>query len=191
MDRAIETITTVSLKPLLLGSFFMGFALGLVGCTGSRDGSSSDGSSDYAEEIRKHEASFDPSAYNPDLKAVLKEELEKAAARKETPVEVTNPGVPELVSGFRVQVLASSNIDEASRQKEMVEEIFPEEWFYIVYDPPTYKLRAGNFTTRFEADKFLKQLLESGFRDAWIVPDRVYKDPPLKNLESPDTPKQK
>jgi hypothetical protein len=136
--------------------------------------------------MRKQEALFNPSQYNPDVKAFLQEEFRKEALRSETPKEIANPAPRELIPGFRVQIFASTSIDEATKQKEAAEGLFPDEWLYIVYDPPTYKVRAGNFITRFDADRFLKQSSQDGFRDAWIVPDRVYKDPPPRTSQPPD-----
>ena len=155
----------------------VGVALIFPGCGGSQESTRSDGGSGDTEEMRKQEALFNPSEYNQDVKAFLQEEFRKEALHKETPKDIANPAPPELIPGFRVQIFASTNIDEATKQKEAAEGIFPDEWFYLVYDPPTYKTRAGNFITRFDADRFLKRVSQSGFRDAWIVPDRVYKNP--------------
>jgi hypothetical protein len=66
---------------------------------------------------------------------------------------------------------------------------FPEEWFYVVYDAPTYKVRAGNFLERYEADRFGKLLAEKGYRDAWVVPEKVYKDAPPRPPQTPDQQK--
>jgi hypothetical protein len=126
--------------------------------------------------LRKYETDFNPSDYNPDprelmIKAGDVEEVE------EIPVKQSPSAPPELVPGFRVQIAASTSIDEASSRKEEAESLFPETLFYLVYDAPTYKIRAGDFLTRFEADRFARQLAEKGFRDSWIVPDRVYKNP--------------
>ena len=133
------------------------------------------------EALRIFEAEFDPTAYNPDSETVLQTSDGGGSAPVETAVPLSNPAPPELVQGFRVQIYASTSIDQASEQKGIAEELFPEEWFYLVFDPPTYKIRAGNFLTRFEADRFLKELESEGFRDAWIVPDKVQKNPPQRS----------
>jgi hypothetical protein len=86
----------------------------------------------------------------------------------------------ELVQGFRVQVFSTLNIDLARMKKEEVELLMPEDWFYLEYDPPAYKIRGGNFTTRVDADRFARMLIEKGFADSWAVPQRVYKAPPRR-----------
>jgi len=127
------------------------------------------------EEMREYETQFNPSEYNPDVKTIVSEEVRSEGAHEEKQIELAHPGPAELVSGFRVQIFASTNIDDAAGQKEAAEALFPEERFYLVYDPPSYKIRGGNFLSRFEADNFLRRVSERGFRDAWIVPDRVHK----------------
>jgi hypothetical protein len=86
----------------------------------------------------------------------------------------------EQEQGFRVQLFATPSIDEAKAKKEEAETQFPEERFYMEYDAPTYKIRAGNFKTRFDADRFARQLIEKGFPDSWAVPSRIYKNPGVK-----------
>jgi hypothetical protein len=158
-----------------------------IGCGSSREAGTKPVSS---EELRRHESGFNPSDYNPPAGAVL----ESDGANRETTVELStrdsSPGVPELLQGYRVQIFSATNIDEASRKKEEAEGLFPEEWFYLVYDPPTYKIRGGNFLTRFEADRFSRLLAEKGLRDSWIVPDRVYKSPPPRPARPTDQPEE-
>ncbi len=188
MDRSAETMKTMIRLTENSWTLILGVAVIFSGCGGSRDASRSDESSNATEEMRKQEALFNPSEYNQDVKAFLQEEFRKEALRKETPKDIANPAPPDLVPGFRVQIFASTNIDEATKQKEAAEGIFPDEWFYLIYDPPTYKARAGNFISRFEADRFLKQVSQSGFRDAWVVPDRVYKNPLPRSAQPPPEP---
>jgi hypothetical protein len=140
------------------------------------------------EEFRKYESDFNPSEYNPAPGVIMPAEGEPTVPPIELRDSEPAPGTPELVQGYRVQIFAATSIDEASRQKEVAEGLFPEEWFYLVYDPPTYKIRAGNFLTRFEADRFARELAEKGFRDSWIVPDRVQKNAPPKPQIPEETP---
>lgn len=49
--------------------------------------------------------------------------------------------VGELVPGFRVQIYSTTDIDQAKAKKLEAEGDFPTEWFYLQYDPPTYKIR--------------------------------------------------
>lgn len=163
----------------------LGVTFSSCGTSGKTSGNTTASMSD----LHKVEAEFDPSQYNPEVEGLVKKET-PGQNPTEPPVGVTNPAPPELVQGFRVQIHASTSIDQTSKKKALAEEQFPDEWFYMVYDPPTYKLRAGNFLTRFEADRFLKELKEAGFLDSWIVPDRVTQNPGPRQQQPPQDPPQ-
>lgn len=92
--------------------------------------------------------------------------------------EKVNPSnTPTIIQGYRVQLFSTSEIDDANAKKARAEAAFPDEWFYVVYDAPRYKLRGGNFVNRSSADAFAKHLTEKGFPDAWTVPEKILKNP--------------
>jgi hypothetical protein len=130
------------------------------------------------ERMRRFEADFRPSDYDrtPEREPGAVEGRSEAPVDS-TPAPVTAPA-PEQEPGFRIQIFSTTSIDEANARKAVAEEQFPNEWFYLEYDQPTYKIRAGNFRTRFAAERFLDQLTEKGFPGAWVVPEKVFKNPP-------------
>ncbi|HAV22189.1 MAG TPA: hypothetical protein DCX46_01580 [Bacteroidetes bacterium] len=79
----------------------------------------------------------------------------------------------EQILGFRIQILSSSNVDDATAGKLAAQMVFRTDTVYVVYDPPVYKVRLGDFHTRLEANQKLSQVHEQGYPDAWVVPDRV------------------
>lgn len=73
--------------------------------------------------------------------------------------------------GYRVQ-LANVMSEERARSIEMhAKSLF--ENIYITFQSPTYKVRAGDFTQRSDADRAAQEAKAMGFRGAWVVPDRV------------------
>ena len=170
----------LNIAPIALSVLF------LAGCGPSSEATREDELPEHVEELSKYEADFQPSDYDPDVGAILEQDKKSTEKDQEALVDITSTEPIEFVSGFRVQILSSSSIDQANAAKLDAEALFPEQWFYLVYDAPTYKIRAGDFVQRFDADKFAKQLAEHGYRDAWIVPERVYKNPPKRS-----TPEQK
>jgi len=134
-----------------------------------------------AAELHAFEADFRPSDYEPDP---LPPEVEDPLRTPADPIELDlpsgeTPDAPvEMVAGYRVQVLSTDNIDTAKVHKADVELRVPGVWFYLEYDPPTFKIRAGNFQTRYEAERFARVLATQGYPDAWAVPQRVFKNPP-------------
>ncbi len=104
--------------------------------------------------------------------------------------ESVNPYDPPIVvQGFRVQLFSTSEIDDANAKKAKAENSFPDEWFYVVYDQPTYKLRGGNFVNRTAADAFAKHLTGKGFPDAWTVPEKIVKNPRPRTQTHPESQK--
>jgi hypothetical protein len=154
----------------------------LAGCGSSRDAGKEEEGRSGAEDLQRFEADFRPSDYDPDP-----EKNSEAVTSPSGVPEVSEPGPVsyEHVQGYRVQIFAGASIDEANSQKSLAESLFPLEWFYLQYDPPTYKVRAGNFVTRFEAERFAKVVSEKGFPGAWAVPERVFKSPPNPPAREP------
>jgi len=150
----------------------------LVGCGSSHNTGKDEENKSAAEELKRFESDFRPSDYGSDpdtTNAGLAEPSGKSEAPISEASEIANT---EQVQGFRVQIFSSSSIDEAKTRKSLAESLFPLEWFYLQYDPPTYKVRAGNFLVRFEAERFAKVISEKGFPGSWAVPERVFKAPP-------------
>ncbi len=128
--------------------------------------------------LAKYEKTFDPTEYEIDV-AIIQEEEKKLHDNLEGPSLLVT-AVPETIPGFRVQVLLTQDIDEANSIKDSVENGLSGEWVYLTYDSPYYKVRVGNFPNRLAATIILKKLVTEGYKDAWIVPDNVLKNPPPK-----------
>jgi hypothetical protein len=187
VGRGAETVNTRGSDRRLIAAVLLGGGAMLAGCGGGGETARSDAAAAAAEELRAYEAEFRPSDHDQKPEEVFGALKPKAAPDDTTGAQAgpdIEPG-PEVVQGYRVQILASPRMEEVRAKKAEAEATFPDEWFYLSYDPPTYKLRAGNFPTRFEADRFMKQLVERGFRDSWIVPERVFRDLPPRGGQAP------
>jgi len=133
------------------------------------------------EFFLKYEKTFNPSAYDPAPTLIKQEENAQHTALESAKIMIT--AVPETIPGFRIQVLFTQEIDQANHLRDSLDALLPQEWLYIVYDSPYYKVRVGNYEERNEANPLLKQLNTMGFRDAWIVPDNIIKNLPQKPPE--------
>lgn len=149
-----------------------------AGCAGTKETSSKrTAPAAGSSEADRYERSFAPSDHNPDNRPAQNQSTQgEPSTVIGTDTAATTE--PAMTQGYRVQLLATTDIDEVTSRKALLEQTFPTEWFYIEFDPPVYKLRAGNFATRYEADRFARALAAQGFPDAWAVPARVYKNPP-------------
>jgi hypothetical protein len=165
-------------------------ALLLAGCSASR---TSEQPESFEAKLRAAEATFRPSDHDP-LPDITQKPPAGTTDTVRTPSQVETVVLPagEMVQGFRVQVFSSTNIDLARAKKAQLEELYPDEWFYLDYASPSYRIRAGNFLSKFEADRFARLMTEHGFNEAWAVPERVYKSaskrptpPPQPQSEQP------
>ncbi|MBM4165762.1 MAG: SPOR domain-containing protein [Ignavibacteria bacterium] len=123
-----------------------------------------------------HESQFNPSDYlEEDFPDTIPTTTIDTVKEEEIPVE-------EMMSGFRVQVYLSQDIDSAKLFFQNVNPKLENDWVYIVFDAPLYRIRVGDFQDRVAAEEMKTNLIQLGFANAWIVPDRVRKFPPEKPL---------
>jgi hypothetical protein len=157
----------------------------IAGCGSTREAEKMKTPSVATTDLQRYESEFRPSDYDLDVNVFLAD-LRKEKERKSIHTQQPLPEQTATLPGFRVQLFASSEIDSAVARKTEAEAAFPGEWFYIVYDPPTYKLRGGNFLNRADADAYAQFVSSNGFPDAWIVPERVFKNIPPRHISPPN-----
>jgi hypothetical protein len=132
-----------------------------------------DGKKERKAPLSEYEATLRPSDFDEEVEAVQLKHAE------EIPPE--EPDIPrdstvvreEILQGFRIQIFSSANIDESTKIKANAQPKLPQDSVYVVYDPPVYKVRIGDFISRYEAGIKLPLVVEQGYPDAWIVPDRI------------------
>jgi|GEM_PF-413350 len=93
----------------------------------------------------------------------------------------------EMISGWRVQICAISNEKRAReiwKQAENIFEKYENYHVYFTYDSPYYKVRVGDFTSRYNADRLLQIATENNFPDAWVVKTNVYKQDDLHHPQN-------
>ena len=123
--------------------------------------------------LSQYEKAFNPSDYNDEIDAVQKQhelEQQRAAAEHQRDSVVVES---EFSQGFRIQIFATGSIDEANAMRMTAVQRIPEDSVYVVFDPPVYKVRVGDFKTKTEANQRLGVIAGLGFTDAWIVSDKI------------------
>ncbi|MDR2591734.1 MAG: SPOR domain-containing protein [Chitinispirillales bacterium] len=73
---------------------------------------------------------------------------------------------------FRIQILASSQVDMARREKVNAENVMKQQVF-MASDQSLYKLYVGDFKTRAEAEAALPGVRKFGYKDAWVVGAKI------------------
>ncbi len=121
---------------------------------------------------------FDPLSLNDDdivITPVLRTSTTNNIVRREQETRIINEerSEDEMVQGYRVQLLATD--DEFNAREAKKNAIFRfEEGVYLVFEAPHYRLRIGDCQTRSEAEALREKAIRNGFRDAWIVPSKIF-----------------
>lgn len=94
-----------------------------------------------------------------------------------TYIETLEDGVP----GSRVQIFFTAKKNQALEVKTTFMEKFPDHVVMVDYDPPNFKVLAGAFRTKLQAEKLLK-LVRDEFPGSFIVNDNI----PIAELDYKD-----
>lgn len=125
------------------------------------------------EYLNTFERSFKPSYYDTEVYLYKRTDSSRTSGRS---IDQLTTAAPETLQGFRVQLLATNLFEEANATRNTVTQLFPDLWIYLVFEAPTYKIRAGDFSNRAEAKPLLDQFKAQGYRNAWIVPDKIIRN---------------
>jgi hypothetical protein len=85
------------------------------------------------------------------------------------------------VNGYRVQIYTGPNRKEAYNAQAKFQEEFPDIRTYVVYSEPNFKVRAGDFRTRMEAEK-MQDDLKKWFNGMFIITEKI-NPPKLDNTD--------
>jgi hypothetical protein len=84
----------------------------------------------------------------------------------------------QTMPGYRIQVYFGTQRSKANEIRALCNTHYPDLQATVSYSQPNFKVRAGDFRTRLEAQKHLRDL-ELNFPGAFVVPDEI-RLPPLK-----------
>lgn len=125
----------------------------------------------------KYDESFDPNSLNDDDIVIAKLEnkmLEEKNRSNELQLSESEIKFREA-SGFRVQLIATKNIEAATLTEQEARDIFDtmKHTIYLVFEAPLYKVRVGDFLTRNDAEEIKDTAKDYGYHEAFIVPSKV------------------
>lgn len=83
-----------------------------------------------------------------------------------------------LIPGYRIQTYAGSSRQQAMTIRNEIAEKYPDYAAYVIYKQPTFRVRVGDFRTRFEAQKLLNEI-KPVYSSSFIVPDDINPNPVL------------
>ncbi|WP_229213948.1 SPOR domain-containing protein [Dyadobacter psychrotolerans] len=157
---------------------------GVFGC--SKKAAVNSSGSDYREDL---------SAVRPRFESVEKTTEKTPEAKKQPVVPTAKPGNDKplyvnkkleaaldslskqnksirYISGYRIQLYVGNVRQEADGAKSFIYQAFPDLTPYVSYSQPTYRVKAGDFMYRSDAEQYLEQIKEQ-YSSAVILADRV------------------
>lgn len=96
-----------------------------------------------------------------------------ALIKKKIAINKATTNVARTTRGFRLLVINTNNRNEAIAAKTKVYTYFPELNAYLQYQAPYFKLRAGNFKTRDEAERYRKAMTSMFPKGVFIINDII------------------
>ena len=80
-------------------------------------------------------------------------------------------------SGYRIHIfmeIGNEALKHAEDVKKQFEKAFPDIPIYLTYSEPYFRLRAGDFRNRVEAEKCLRRI-KPKFKEAFVTADMIYR----------------
>ncbi len=78
----------------------------------------------------------------------------------------------QSIPGYRIQVYFGGDRQKANDLKQEFVVKHPDMSAYVTYQQPNFKVRVGDFRTRLEAGRFLKQI-GGEYTSSFIVPEEI------------------
>jgi hypothetical protein len=87
--------------------------------------------------------------------------------------EVTSRDSRKTDKGFRLMVISTNNRDEALAAKTKIYTYFPELKAYLWYQSPYFRVKAGNFVERKDAESYQQRLNVYFPKGVFVMKDEV------------------
>ncbi len=144
------------------------------------------GLDNYEEDLSDVRVKYDPkpTVLAPSEKVVVKEKEKSSGVAIQIPqqvnsqvdialdsIAVRNKNV-RYSSGYRIQVYVGNDRREVDEAKVFIYQNFPELNTYLTFSQPTYKLKAGDFTSRLDTERYYS-FIKQRYSMAMIVSERI------------------
>ena len=126
------------------------------------------------QTIAQIDESFDPLTLNDDDIVI---EGKKPGTTDDVKISdnINKIAIPKEINGFRVQILATKNIETASLFEQEASERFQNQDHktYLIFEAPLYKIRVGDCKDRSEAESLRDMAKSYGYHEAFIVKSKI------------------
>jgi hypothetical protein len=86
---------------------------------------------------------------------------------------VQEKAIVGTTNGFRVQVLATDNLEEADSLKSELTLKVNQKNIYVIFDPPFYKVEVGDFVNMSDAKDLNFKLSQMGYTESRVIASTV------------------
>jgi hypothetical protein len=101
--------------------------------------------------------------------------------------EVTSRDSRRTDKGFRLMIISTTSRDEAIAAKTKIYTYFPDLKAYLWYQSPYFRVKAGNFKDRKDAEAYQKRMNTYFPRGVFIMKDIIEVKPgPTRGMETDD-----
>ena len=151
---------------------FLLSALFLMGCAGTQEVVKDD---TPIQDLYKYDESFDPLTLDDDDIIIAGDENSQIIDNSGNIPDIDKPMVVKEITGFRVQILATKNIETASLFEQEASERFNnlDHKTYLIFEAPLYKIRVGDCKERAQAENLRDQAMQYGYRESFIVKTKI------------------
>ena len=147
-------------------------AIFIIGCAGTQEVVKDD---TPVQDIYRYDESFDPLSLNDDDIIIAGDESIQVIDNSTNNPNPENPIVVKEINGFRVQILATKNIETASLFEQEASERFNnlDHKTYLIFEAPLYRIRVGDCRERSQAEELRDLALQYGYRESFIVKCKI------------------
>ena len=85
---------------------------------------------------------------------------------------IAKNNINRTITGYRIQLFSGNERNNANNTKTKFLRLFPEQTAYLSYQQPYFKIRVGDFRSRFEAKLFYNKIKDE-FSESIIIQDKI------------------
>lgn len=152
--------------------WFMLTALFYMSCSGTKEVIKEDTS---LQDTYQFDESFDPLSLDDDDIIIAGDENTQIIDKTGNNPDTEKIVALKEITGFRVQILATKNIETASLFEQEASERFNhlDHKTYLIFEAPLYKIRVGDCKDRAQAEELRDLATEYGYRESFIVKSKI------------------
>lgn len=107
------------------------------------------------------------------LRVIKDPRLDKLVQKQIEVNEYTTRTARRSAAGFRILIMNTKQRQEALDAKALIYEKFPELKAYLWHQSPYFKLKAGNFKLREEAEAYIRKMKTYFPRGVFVINDEI------------------